>query len=118
MQELQGVSIIWWRLILAGNAKFISTFIEISFVFDPLIVNVRCLLDVLIISICCSQYLLIFSLGYGWEVAKKIIVTQDTFIAWLFRQLKPFIISSFRNVVTSAADPLFIPVMEVQSWLG
>ena len=30
----------WWRLILAGNAKFISAFIDVSFVFDPLIIDV------------------------------------------------------------------------------
>ena len=54
-------------LILAGNAKFISAFIDISFVFYPLIVDVRCLLDALIISVWCSHHLLIFFLGYGWD---------------------------------------------------
>ena len=67
MQELQEASIIWWRLILAWNAKFISTFIDISFVFDPLIVDVRCLLDTLVISILFYHYFLIFSLGCGWD---------------------------------------------------
>ena len=67
MQELQGVSIIWWMLILAGNAKFISAFIDVSFVFEPLIIDVRRFLDALIISIWCSHYLLVFPLGYDWN---------------------------------------------------
>ena len=52
---------------LAGNDKFVSTFIDISFVFDPLIVDFTSFWDALIISIRCSHHLLIFPLGYSWD---------------------------------------------------
>ena len=54
-----------WGLILTGDAKFISTLINISFVVDPLVINVRSLLDALTIRIWCFCHPLMFFLGYG-----------------------------------------------------
>ena len=36
---------------LAGDAEVISAFVNVTFAFDPLLINVRSLLDALIISI-------------------------------------------------------------------
>ena len=111
MQELQGASILWWGLILAGNAKFISAFIDISFVFDPLIVDVRCLLDALNISIWFSRYLQIFSLGYGWDGCQENKCGQRHLYYLACSISDVFIVSSFRNLATPATNPLAISVM-------
>ena len=108
MQELQGASIIWWSLVLAGNAKFISAFIDIIFVFDPLVIDVRGLLDALAIGIWFYHHLLVFFLGYSWDGCQENNCGQGCLHCLACSTGGAFIVSSFRNVATPGTDLLAI----------
>ena len=98
---------------LAEDVKFISVFIGVGFVIDSLVINVRSLLDALTKGICCFHHLLIFSLGYCWDGCQENSYKQKRINCLAFSTVNDFIVSSFRNLATSAADTLFIPLMEV-----
>lgn len=108
---------IWWGLILAWNAKVISAFINVSFVFDPLVINVRSLLDALTIGIWYSDHLLIFFLGYGWDGCQKNNCGQRHLHCLAGSTCDSFIVSSFRDLATPATDPLAISVIGWSSLL-